>query len=138
MQIVPLGRKEIKASQLLKQLQQEADEQRKQRKRQNVSGLHKWDELLNYFIITIILIPTWVLDHLIHNNLCVQWNLNSRGNKISKPVTLIMNIEFNNLAFKKFTYFKMQRTRSMSYSLFCLLFLPSINDPRNIPHLSDI
>ncbi|TSO77726.1 Leucine-rich repeat-containing protein 47 [Bagarius yarrelli] len=39
--IVPLGRKEMKASNLLKMLQQEADEQRKQKKKQNVSGLHK-------------------------------------------------------------------------------------------------
>ncbi|KAA0714113.1 Leucine-rich repeat-containing protein 47 [Triplophysa tibetana] len=47
LKIVPLGRKEIKATQLLKQLQQEADEQRKQRKRQNVSGLHKYLQLLD-------------------------------------------------------------------------------------------
>ncbi|XP_073724006.1 leucine-rich repeat-containing protein 47 [Misgurnus anguillicaudatus] len=47
MSIVPLGRKEIKAADLLKQLQQEADEQRKQKKRQNVSGLHKYLQLLD-------------------------------------------------------------------------------------------
>lgn len=40
-QIMPLGRKEIKAKDLLRQLQLEAEEQRKQKKRQNVSGLHK-------------------------------------------------------------------------------------------------
>lgn len=38
---MPLGRKEIKAKDLLRQLQLEAEEQRKQKKRQNVSGLHK-------------------------------------------------------------------------------------------------
>lgn len=32
----------MKAGDLLKMLQQEADEQRKQKRRQNVSGLHKW------------------------------------------------------------------------------------------------
>lgn len=47
LKIVPLGRKEIKASDLLKHLQQEADEQRKQKKRQNVSGLHKYLQLLD-------------------------------------------------------------------------------------------
>ncbi|XP_051509168.1 leucine-rich repeat-containing protein 47-like [Myxocyprinus asiaticus] len=46
LKIVPLGRKEIKAAELLRQLQQEADEQRKQKKRQNVSGLHKYLQLL--------------------------------------------------------------------------------------------
>lgn len=40
-QIMPLGRKEIKAKDLLRQLQLEAEEQRKQKKRQNVSGLHR-------------------------------------------------------------------------------------------------
>lgn len=38
---MPLGRKEIKAKDLLRQLQLEAEEQRKQKKRQNVSGLHR-------------------------------------------------------------------------------------------------
>ncbi|XP_026988916.1 leucine-rich repeat-containing protein 47 [Tachysurus fulvidraco] len=47
LRIVPLGRKEMKAGDLLKMLQQEADEQRKQRKRQNVSGLHKYLQLLD-------------------------------------------------------------------------------------------
>ncbi|KAG8568708.1 hypothetical protein GDO81_014115 [Engystomops pustulosus] len=39
--IVPLNRKEINAKDLVRQLQLEAEEQRKQKKRQNVSGLHK-------------------------------------------------------------------------------------------------
>ncbi|XP_012674587.2 leucine-rich repeat-containing protein 47 [Clupea harengus] len=47
LQIVPLGRKEMKAVDLLRQLQQEAEEQRKQKKRQNVSGLHKYLQLLD-------------------------------------------------------------------------------------------
>lgn len=41
-QIVPLGRKEAKAKELVRQLQLEAEEQRKQKKRQSVSGLHRW------------------------------------------------------------------------------------------------
>lgn len=41
LQIVPLGRKEAKAKELVRQLQLEAEEQRKQKKRQNVSGLHR-------------------------------------------------------------------------------------------------
>lgn len=41
-QIVPLGRKEVKAKDLVRQLQLEAEEHRKQKKRQNVSGLHRW------------------------------------------------------------------------------------------------
>uniref|UniRef100_F6SC49 Leucine rich repeat containing 47 n=1 Tax=Ornithorhynchus anatinus TaxID=9258 RepID=F6SC49_ORNAN len=45
--IVPLGRKEIKAKDLVRQLQQEAEEQRKQKKRQSVSGLHKYIHLLD-------------------------------------------------------------------------------------------
>ncbi|XP_078281356.1 leucine-rich repeat-containing protein 47 [Rhinoraja longicauda] len=45
--IIPLGRKEVKALDLVRQLQMEADEQRKQKKRQNVSGLHKYLQLLN-------------------------------------------------------------------------------------------
>lgn len=40
--IVPLGRKEAKAKDLVRQLQLEAEEHRKQRKRQTVSGLHRW------------------------------------------------------------------------------------------------
>ncbi|CAH2319768.1 leucine-rich repeat-containing 47 [Pelobates cultripes] len=45
--IVPLGRKEIFAKDLVRQLQFEAEEQRKQKKRQNVSGLHKYLHLLD-------------------------------------------------------------------------------------------
>lgn len=40
-QIVPLGRKEVKAKDLVRQLQLEAEEHRKQKKRQNLSGLHR-------------------------------------------------------------------------------------------------
>ncbi|XP_041062222.1 leucine-rich repeat-containing protein 47 [Carcharodon carcharias] len=47
LKITPLGRKEIKAADLVRQLQVEADEQRKQKKRQNISGLHKYLQLLN-------------------------------------------------------------------------------------------
>ncbi|XP_054857945.1 leucine-rich repeat-containing protein 47 [Eublepharis macularius] len=47
LKIAPLGRKEIKAKDLLRQLQLEADEQRKQKKRQNISGLHKYLQLLD-------------------------------------------------------------------------------------------
>ncbi|XP_043103914.1 leucine-rich repeat-containing protein 47-like [Puntigrus tetrazona] len=47
LKIVPLGRKEMKAVELLKMLQQEAHEQRKQKKRQNVSGLHRYLQLLD-------------------------------------------------------------------------------------------
>lgn len=47
LKITPLGRKEVKALDLVRQLQMEADEQRKQKKRQNVSGLHKYLQLLN-------------------------------------------------------------------------------------------
>ncbi|XP_076860083.1 leucine-rich repeat-containing protein 47 [Brachyhypopomus gauderio] len=47
LKLVPLGRKEMKAADLLKQLQHEADEQRKQKKRQNVSGLHRYLQLLD-------------------------------------------------------------------------------------------
>ncbi|KAM8927249.1 leucine-rich repeat-containing protein 47 [Pelodytes ibericus] len=45
--VVPLGRKEIDAKDLVRQLQFEAEEQRKQKKRQNVSGLHKYLHLLD-------------------------------------------------------------------------------------------
>lgn len=45
--IVPLGRREAKAKELVRQLQLEADEQRKQRKRQGVSGLHRYLHLLD-------------------------------------------------------------------------------------------
>uniref|UniRef100_UPI00398E668F leucine-rich repeat-containing protein 47 isoform X2 n=1 Tax=Pristiophorus japonicus TaxID=55135 RepID=UPI00398E668F len=47
LKITPLGRKEVQATDLVRQLQLEADEQRKQKKRQNVSGLHKYLQLLN-------------------------------------------------------------------------------------------
>ncbi|KGL83963.1 Leucine-rich repeat-containing protein 47, partial [Tinamus guttatus] len=46
-QITPLGRKEIKAKDLVRQLQLEAEEQRKQKKRQNISGLHRYLQLLD-------------------------------------------------------------------------------------------
>ncbi|XP_030042144.1 leucine-rich repeat-containing protein 47 [Microcaecilia unicolor] len=45
--ITPLGRKEIKAKDLVRQLQLDAEEQRKQKKRPNVSGLHKYLQLLD-------------------------------------------------------------------------------------------
>ncbi|XP_039074060.1 leucine-rich repeat-containing protein 47 isoform X1 [Hyaena hyaena] len=41
LKIVPLGRREVKAKDLVRQLQLEAEEHRKQKKRQNVSGLHR-------------------------------------------------------------------------------------------------
>ncbi|XP_006124760.3 leucine-rich repeat-containing protein 47 [Pelodiscus sinensis] len=47
LKVTPLGRKEIKAKDLVRQLQLEAEEQRKQKKRQNVSGLHKYLQLLD-------------------------------------------------------------------------------------------
>uniref|UniRef100_A0A3P8YPV7 B3/B4 tRNA-binding domain-containing protein n=1 Tax=Esox lucius TaxID=8010 RepID=A0A3P8YPV7_ESOLU len=47
LKIVPLGRKEMTAVELMRQLQLEAEDQRKQRKRQNVSGLHKYLQLLD-------------------------------------------------------------------------------------------
>ncbi|KAG7472792.1 hypothetical protein MATL_G00112720 [Megalops atlanticus] len=47
LKIVPLGRKEMNAVDLMRQLQLEAEEQRKQKKRQNVSGLHKYLQLLD-------------------------------------------------------------------------------------------
>ncbi|XP_015152579.1 leucine-rich repeat-containing protein 47 [Gallus gallus] len=47
LKITPLGRKEIRAKDLLRQLQMEAEEQRKQKKRQNVSGLHRYLQLLD-------------------------------------------------------------------------------------------
>ncbi|KAM4651900.1 leucine-rich repeat-containing protein 47 [Discoglossus pictus] len=45
--VIPLGRKEVNAKELLRQLQFDAEEQRKQKKRQNVSGLHKYLHLLD-------------------------------------------------------------------------------------------
>ncbi|XP_051027691.1 leucine-rich repeat-containing protein 47 [Acomys russatus] len=42
LKIAPLGRREAKAKELVRQLQLEAEEQRKQKKRQSVSGLHRW------------------------------------------------------------------------------------------------
>nr|XP_006642132.1 PREDICTED: leucine-rich repeat-containing protein 47 [Lepisosteus oculatus] len=47
LKIIPLGRKEMKAVDLVRQLQLEAEEQRKQKRRQNVSGLHKYLQLLD-------------------------------------------------------------------------------------------
>lgn len=38
---MPLGRREVTAVELIRNLQLEADELRKQKKRQNVTGLHK-------------------------------------------------------------------------------------------------
>ncbi|XP_047227128.1 leucine-rich repeat-containing protein 47 [Girardinichthys multiradiatus] len=46
LKIVPLGRKELTAVELIRQLHLEADELRKQKKRQNVTGLHKYLQLL--------------------------------------------------------------------------------------------
>ncbi|KAM4564096.1 leucine-rich repeat-containing protein 47 [Odontesthes bonariensis] len=46
LKIVSLGRKEMTAVELIRQLQLEADELRKQKKRQNVTGLHKYLQLL--------------------------------------------------------------------------------------------
>lgn len=40
-QVVALGRREMTAVELIRHLQLEADELRKQKKRQNVTGLHK-------------------------------------------------------------------------------------------------
>ncbi|XP_066493906.1 leucine-rich repeat-containing protein 47 [Tiliqua scincoides] len=47
LKIIPLGRKEVKAKDLLRQLQSEAEDLRKQKKRQNISGLHKYLQLLD-------------------------------------------------------------------------------------------
>ncbi|XP_030661545.1 leucine-rich repeat-containing protein 47 [Nomascus leucogenys] len=47
LKIIPLGRKEAKAKELVRQLQLEAEEQRKQKKRQSVSGLHRYLHLLD-------------------------------------------------------------------------------------------
>ncbi|XP_019490435.1 PREDICTED: leucine-rich repeat-containing protein 47 [Hipposideros armiger] len=47
LKIVPLGRREVKAKDLVRQLQLEAEEHRKQRKRQTVSGLHRYLHLLD-------------------------------------------------------------------------------------------
>ncbi|XP_032719126.1 leucine-rich repeat-containing protein 47 [Lontra canadensis] len=47
LKIVPLGRKEVKAKDLVRQLQLEAEEHRKQKKRQNLSGLHRYLRLLD-------------------------------------------------------------------------------------------
>lgn len=47
LKIVPLGRKEAKAKDLVRQLQQEAEEHRKQKRRQAVSGLHRYLHLLD-------------------------------------------------------------------------------------------
>nr|XP_010955927.2 leucine-rich repeat-containing protein 47 [Camelus bactrianus] len=47
LKIIPLGRREVKAKDLVRQLQLEAEEHRKQKKRQNVSGLHRYLHLLD-------------------------------------------------------------------------------------------
>ncbi|XP_028438423.1 leucine-rich repeat-containing protein 47 [Perca flavescens] len=44
--VVSLGRKEMTAVELIRHLQLEAEELRKQKKRQNVTGLHKYQQLL--------------------------------------------------------------------------------------------
>ncbi|KAL6119984.1 lrrc47 [Pungitius sinensis] len=46
LKVVSLGRKEMTAVELIRQLQVEADELRKQKRRQNVTGLHKYLQLL--------------------------------------------------------------------------------------------
>ncbi|XP_032426612.1 leucine-rich repeat-containing protein 47 [Xiphophorus hellerii] len=46
LKVVPLGRREMTAVELIRQLHLEADELRKQKKRQNVTGLHKYLQLL--------------------------------------------------------------------------------------------
>ncbi|XP_068605769.1 leucine-rich repeat-containing protein 47 [Brachionichthys hirsutus] len=46
LKIAPLGRKEMTAVELIRRLQLEADELRKQKKRQNVAGLHKYLQIL--------------------------------------------------------------------------------------------
>lgn len=46
LKIVPLGRKEMTAVELIRHLQLEADELRKHKKRQNVTGLHKYLQIL--------------------------------------------------------------------------------------------
>lgn len=46
LKIMPLGRKEMTAVELIRHLQLEADELRKQKKRQNVTGLHKYLQIL--------------------------------------------------------------------------------------------
>ncbi|KAM7410980.1 hypothetical protein PAMA_021108 [Pampus argenteus] len=46
LKIVALGRKEMTAIELIRHLELEADELRKQKKRQNVTGLHKYLQLL--------------------------------------------------------------------------------------------
>ncbi|XP_037628122.1 leucine-rich repeat-containing protein 47 [Sebastes umbrosus] len=46
LKVVALGRKEMSAVELIRHLQLEADELRKQKKRQNVTGLHKYLQLL--------------------------------------------------------------------------------------------
>lgn len=47
LKIAPLGRKEVKAANLVQQLKQDAEDLRKQKKRPNVSGLHKYLQLLD-------------------------------------------------------------------------------------------
>uniref|UniRef100_A0A8C3YN56 Leucine rich repeat containing 47 n=1 Tax=Catagonus wagneri TaxID=51154 RepID=A0A8C3YN56_9CETA len=47
LKIMPLGRREVKAKDLVRQLQLEAEEHRKQKRRQTVSGLHRYLHLLD-------------------------------------------------------------------------------------------
>ncbi|XP_057606660.1 leucine-rich repeat-containing protein 47 [Hippopotamus amphibius kiboko] len=47
LKIIPLGRREVKAKDLVRQLQLEAEEHRKQKRRQNLSGLHRYLHLLD-------------------------------------------------------------------------------------------
>nr|XP_036855684.1 leucine-rich repeat-containing protein 47 [Manis javanica] len=47
LKVVPLGRREVRAKDLVRQLQLEAEEHRKQKRRQNVSGLHRYLHLLD-------------------------------------------------------------------------------------------
>ncbi|XP_041654474.1 leucine-rich repeat-containing protein 47 [Cheilinus undulatus] len=46
LKVTPLGRREMTAVELIRHLQLEADELRKQKKRQNVTGLHKYLQIL--------------------------------------------------------------------------------------------
>lgn len=61
---MPLGRKEMTAVELMRHLQLEADDLRKQ-KRQNVTGLHKWVErswlCQQLLTMTVVIMPFLVL-----------------------------------------------------------------------------
>lgn len=62
---MPLGRKEMTAVELMRHLQLEADDLRKQKKRQNVTGLHKWVEhswlYQQPLTMTVVIMPFLVL-----------------------------------------------------------------------------